>query len=222
MVAYIDNFVYNLRMRRNQCNPSARQRILATAQRLFYREGIRATGVDRLIAESGVTKATFYRHFPSKNDLIKAYLEDRHKLWMDWFARALEHHKKRVDSANADVLLFAVFREWFESEGYRGCAFINATVELAGVLPEVSAIIKRNKSEVVEVIAQLLPESEDRQISAQAIAVVLDGVILRAQMEMDADSALSALKTILPSLIKGGVPGSGISPERFPSRVSTA
>ena len=68
---------------------SARDRILGTAHDLFYRDGIRATGIDRLIAESGVTKVTFYRHFPSKNDLVRAFLDLRHARWMAWFVDAL-------------------------------------------------------------------------------------------------------------------------------------
>ena len=60
----------------------ASERILLTAHDLFYREGIRATGIDRVIAESGVTKVTFYRHFPSKNELILAFLAYRHERWM--------------------------------------------------------------------------------------------------------------------------------------------
>lgn len=64
----------------------ARERILLAAHDLFYREGIRATGVDKVIAAAGVTKVTFYRHFPSKHDLIRAFLEYRHGIWMAWFA----------------------------------------------------------------------------------------------------------------------------------------
>lgn len=181
--------------------PSARDRILRTAHDLFYRDGVRATGIDRVIAESGVTKVTFYRHFPSKNDLIKAYLEHRHRLWMDWLTEALERHRKRGRSVEA--LLVAAFQEWFESEGYRGCAFLNAVVELAGVLPEVADIAKRHKDEVAEIVARLLPESEDRRGRALAIAVALDGAILRTQMEKNAVAALDALNRILRALIKG-------------------
>ena len=57
----------------------ARERILVTAHELFYRDGLRATGIDRLIAESGVAKLTFYRHFPSKDDLIRTFLDYRHQ-----------------------------------------------------------------------------------------------------------------------------------------------
>lgn len=102
-----------------------------------------------------------------------------------------------------EKLLVAVFQEWFESEGYRGCAFLNAVVELADALPEVAGIAKRHKDEVTEAIARLLPESEDRTGRALAIAVALDGAILRAQMEKNAAPALDALERILRALIKG-------------------
>lgn len=177
----------------------ARQRILVTAHDLFYREGIRATGIDRVIAESCVTKVTFYRHFPSKNDLIVAYLEHRHQLWMGWLHEALERHRGR--GRGAAVRLVAVFREWFENEGYRGCAFLNAVAELGHALPEVAEIATRHKSEVMEVIARLLPELPDRQGRALVIAVALDGVILRAQMEKSPKSALAALEALLKMII---------------------
>ena len=178
---------------------SAKQRILDTAHELFYRDGIRATGIDRVIADAGVTKVTFYRHFPSKNDLIKAYLEYRHQLWIEWFKVALERH--RGLGGNAAAQLVAVFREWFESEGYRGCAFLNAVVELGGSLPEVAEIARYHKERVTEVVAGLLPESSDRQGRALAITVMLDGAILRAQMEKASKPALVALDTMLRAVI---------------------
>ena len=92
---HVDRFVYNEQMTFDPLPPGwqdlpARDRLLHTAHALFYRDGIRATGIDRVIAESGVTKVTFYRHFPSKNDLICAYLEYRHTGWMAWFGDALQ------------------------------------------------------------------------------------------------------------------------------------
>ena len=70
----------------------ARERILVTAHELFYRDGLRATGIDRIIAESGVAKLTFYRHFPSKDALIRTFLDYRHERWMAWFVDALGRH----------------------------------------------------------------------------------------------------------------------------------
>ena len=64
-------------------DPSPRQRLLDTATRLFYAEGIRAVGIDRIIAEAGVAKATFYNHFPSKDDLVLAYIEEQDRIGRD-------------------------------------------------------------------------------------------------------------------------------------------
>ena len=115
--------------------PAARERILLTAHALFYRDGIRATGVDRVIAESGVTKVTFYRHFPSKNHLVQAYLDYRHARWMAWFAEALGRHGGERSGRGLDALVPAL-AEWLHDEHYRGCAFINSVGELGGALPE--------------------------------------------------------------------------------------
>ncbi len=95
---------------------AARRRILLTAHDLFYRDGVRATGIDRVIAESGVTKATFYRHFPSKNDLVRAFLEYRHLRWMAWFEEALQRHGGGPAGDRACA------GGWFRGEGFPGCA----------------------------------------------------------------------------------------------------
>src|SRR5580700_3489453 len=99
-----------------------RERILETVDRLFYRQGIRAVGVDALAAEIGISKKTLYRHFPSKDDLVVAYLKGRFRPLpapsdrpaaeqilknFEWFARSLS-----------------------QAEDYRGCAFLNALAEL--------------------------------------------------------------------------------------------
>jgi len=93
--------------------PAARDRILLTAHDLFYGEGVRATGIDRVIAESGVTKVTFYRHFPSKNDLVRAFLDYRHERWMHWFVDALARHGASEGRVATPVV--AAMREWLES-----------------------------------------------------------------------------------------------------------
>lgn len=179
----------------NSASP-ARERILRTAHDLFYREGVRATGVDRVIAEAGVAKVTFYRHFPSKNDLIHAYLERRHQDWMAWFVDALQ---RRGGSAEAIVPTLA---EWFGGPDFRGCAFLNSVGELGGAMPEVVAITRRHKQEMVDVIAKLLRPARRRGANAQAIALAIDGAIVRAQFDQTPDAALSALGQIVRSLLR--------------------
>ncbi|MGH8157363.1 MAG: TetR/AcrR family transcriptional regulator [Rhodanobacter sp.] len=173
----------------------ARERILLAAHDLFYREGIRATGIDRVIAEADVAKLTFYRHFPSKNDLVLAFLDHRHERWMAWFNEALARH--RPSSGNALAALVPTVAEWLRDEQFRGCAFLNAVGELGGTLPEVVATCHRHKQEMTATIAKLLPASRQRTRQANAIAIAVDGAITHAQFEPDAKALLKALDDLL-------------------------
>lgn len=172
-------------------NRPARERILLTAHDLFYQEGIRATGIDRIIAEASVTKVTFYRHFPSKNDLIYAFLEYRHQVWMTWFTDALKRHGGDLNA------LISTLAEWFQSGNFRGCAFINAAGELGGTLPGVLEITRHHKQEMTTAISELLPHSILCEHYAQAIAMAVDGAIVRAQVDESSGAALNSLTLVL-------------------------
>ncbi|RKN39270.1 TetR/AcrR family transcriptional regulator [Streptomyces hoynatensis] len=104
----------------------ARERLLRTAGQLFYAEGIHAVGVDRLVAESKVTNATFYRHFRSKEDLTVAYIES-----VDHAIRTQVGSLTATDAPADDILrgIGASLAEQIRSPGYRGCAFLNAAAE---------------------------------------------------------------------------------------------
>lgn len=177
----------------------ARERVLLTAHALFYREGIRATGIDRVIAESGVAKVTFYRHFPSKNDLVVAFLEDRHRRWMTWFTDALQRHGSVILHKGLDALV-PTLDEWFRDGSFRGCAFINSVGELGGAVPDVIALARRHKLEMAGVIANLLPPSRSRKQDAEAAALAVDGAIVRAQYDDTPVAALRALARVLKAL----------------------
>lgn len=200
-LAEVDRPVYNAHMNTSDLHDleklPARERILLTAHQLFYQEGIRATGIDRIIAESGVTKVTFYRHFPSKNDLIVAYLEYRHRRWMDWFVDALQRHGGVTRGVNA---LASALAEWLRDPGFRGCAFINSVSEMGGTLPEVNEITRRHKQDMTAAIAGLLPAGRQREQQARAIALAVDGAIIHAQFDETPDAALKTLGVILKSV----------------------
>ncbi|MDF2144106.1 TetR/AcrR family transcriptional regulator [Knoellia sp. p5-6-4] len=106
---------------------AARERILETAFALFYARGIRAVGVDLIIAESGVAKATFYKHFPAKDDLVVAYLDRVDGVWSGQLHQAAA--AAGPDPADQLVGMFDALRTACRREGYRGCAFINAAAE---------------------------------------------------------------------------------------------
>ena len=153
---------------------AARERILRTAHTLFYREGIRSTGVDRIISEAGVTKVTFYRHFPSKNDLILAFLDYRHHLWMDWFQDALQRYGHNLPS------ITRALQEWFADPAFRGCAFINTLAEMGNSMPLVAQKTLQHKADLCKIIENLLPDNSDKADIARAIAMAMDGAIIRA------------------------------------------
>lgn len=167
----------------------ARERILAAAHQLFYRDGFRATGIDRIIAEASVTKVTFYRHFPGKHDLIRAFLAYRHEIWMNWFLDALERHGDNLDA------LAPALEEWFQNPEFRGCAFINAVSELGGELPDVAEITRRHKADMVAAIAKLLPSGKKE--FAGLIAVVVDGAIVGVQYDPSSQVPLRAVREIV-------------------------
>ncbi|MCM5680047.1 TetR/AcrR family transcriptional regulator [Schlegelella sp. S2-27] len=179
----------------------ARERILATAHDLFYRHGVRATGIDRVIAEARVTKVTFYRHFPSKNDLVLAYLEARHEHWMQWFRAALERH--RAVSPGAAALIPAL-GEWLRSPGYRGCGFLNSVSELAEELPAVLEVTRRHKREMAAAVETLLPAGAGRARRTRALCIALDGAIVHAQFGEPVDDVLRGLQLLMQGMLTEG------------------
>jgi AcrR family transcriptional regulator len=168
-------------------NSTARDRLMTTADQLFYSGGVRATGIDRIIAESGVAKMSFYRHFPSKSDLVVSFLADRHLRWMAWFSHAMERHGVAQDlGAIADAL-----QEWFQDPGFRGCAFINVLAEF----PEAEA--REHREAVAHKVA--LQHEIERYCSpatAAKVMILIEGSIVRAQMGFGAE-AVAALRDML-------------------------
>jgi AcrR family transcriptional regulator len=109
----------------------ARQRILDAASELFYQNGIRATGINTIISHSGVAKATFFHHFPAKNDLVIAWLQQPASRWFDRIRTELD--AKTEPPASSLLTFFDLLGEWFAQDDFRGCAFQNAAAETTEV-----------------------------------------------------------------------------------------
>ncbi len=107
----------------------AREKLLTAAYQLFSRHGVRAVGVDTIIAQAGVAKMTFYRHFPSKDDLVLAFLRRRERLWTrDWLEAEVK--RRAVTPGERLLTIFDVFDEWFQRDDFEGCSFINILLEI--------------------------------------------------------------------------------------------
>ncbi|HKB03796.1 MAG TPA: TetR/AcrR family transcriptional regulator [Gemmataceae bacterium] len=174
---------------KRESRSGAKQRILETADRLFYQDGIRAVGIDRIIAEAEVAKMTLYAHFSSKDDLILAVLHYREEQVMEFFRSAMERHGRRTkDKLRA---FFAALKKWFESPGFRGCAFQNAAVGLADPAHAGTRFVRDHKRRFADLLRGFVEESVGNGAAklAPAIALLVEGAIVTAVIHGTPDAA---------------------------------
>jgi AcrR family transcriptional regulator len=184
---------------------AARDRVLRTASRLFHREGIRAIGVDRIAAEAEVGKMTLYRHFATKDDLVVAVLEGRDGPARAALAAAMEH---AGDDSRARLLApFAMLEPWFASKGFRGCPFMNASLELHDPGHPARAVARRHKAATRDVFAVAAGEAGFAEDAAAALAdqlaLLFDGAIAQAQMR-DPRTVARAARSAAEALVGAG------------------
>lgn len=175
-----------------------RDRILHTAAGLFYREGVRSVGIDRIISEAGTAKATFYRHFKSKDDLVLAYLYRRHELWMQWFSDSLARFCGKNGPSLKQVAY--VLAEWFKEPDFRGCSFINVLAEGAHT-GEVLSLVQSHKAELqslLESLAESCGHTRPSMVAEEALMIV-EGAIVRAQMTHE-ESVIAVAARLLARL----------------------
>jgi AcrR family transcriptional regulator len=149
----------------------ARQRILDAATELFYRDGINATGVEKLAAESSVSKRTLYQHFPSKTAVVEEYLRGMGQLVDDTVIHAAD------DQAPRERMLAAFSGHTPEGDTFRGCPFHNAAVESAGSMPGVQHIVRAAKLSFADWLTDLAGQAgakNPRQLGGQ-LAVLYEG-----------------------------------------------
>ncbi|WP_216216844.1 TetR/AcrR family transcriptional regulator [Amycolatopsis aidingensis] len=158
-----------------QPSPPARERLLTAAGELFYTRGINATGIDAIVERAGVALATLYKHFGGKDRLVAAYLEERDRRWrVDWEAAIAAAPEQRV------VAIFDALERWWVTEDrYRGCAQVDAAVEITDVDHPAIAAIARHKTHLRQRLTELASEAgaaEPEQIAAD-IVVIYEGTI---------------------------------------------
>jgi AcrR family transcriptional regulator len=168
-----------------------RERILETAYELFSQRGVRAVGVDELIQRAGVAKASLYRHFPSKDDLVVAFLERREQRWTNGWVE--KEARGRASSAEKQLLaIFDAFDEWFRREDFEACSFINALVEMGPRHPAGRASL-RHLENIRSIVGGLAEEAglRDPASFAHSWHILMKGSIIAAA-EGDLDAAQRA------------------------------
>ena len=169
----------------------ARERVLDTAYELFSRRGIRAVGVEEVIERAGVAKATLYRHFPSKDALVLAFLERREERWTRGMVEA-EARRRGATPEEQLLAIFDVFDEWFRTEEFDTCSFINVLLELGPDHPAGRASI-HHLSNIRSIVRQLADEAglRDSDALARSWHILMKGSIVSAA-EGDLDAARHA------------------------------
>ena len=163
-----------------------RDRLLRTASELFYREGIHAIGVDRIVSEAGITRATFYRHYPAKEDLVTAYLDREDTLFRDALSDALG-----ADSSPEELLetVIATIADDVARNHTRGCPFINAAAEYPDATGPVRQLIGRHREWFRATVESALDNAGRDTPTERARTVVLlrDGALVGGYLDGPSD-----------------------------------
>lgn len=171
--------------------PSARERILDTAFRLFYAHGPRGVGVDTIVAESGVAKATFYSHFRRKDDLILAYLN---RVDENWFG-ALQAAARKAGDDPADQLvgMYDALHSACRRDGYHGCAFINTAAE-----SDTGSDVHRRTVEHKRLVGIWVTDlarragAQNPELLARQLTLLLDGGLAAGVLDADPTAPAAA------------------------------
>ena len=169
-----------------------RDHLIETALELFYREGFHATGIDKILAESGVAKMTLYKHFRSKDELILAALRRRDERFRNWFMRAVE--SRAATPRERLVAVFDVLDEWLAGQDFHGCMFINAAAEYGRADDPIHSLAGEHKR-LVKAFIQKLAEAAgaaDPEALASVLALLAEGAIVMAAVAGERDAAKRA------------------------------
>jgi AcrR family transcriptional regulator len=190
----------------NTPTTDTREKILATAERLIYENGIHATGMDLLVKTSGVARKSIYRYFATKDEVAAAALNARDVRWMHWFRTESD----KAQTPEGRILnLFTVLKGWFESEGFHGCAFINTAGEVGDPNDPIRLIAKLHKQKLLDYVNELCEQLNIEHPSALAtqLLILMEGAITVARVMGDYSAADSA-RDVAQLLLKQALPHS--------------
>ena len=171
--------------------PLPRARLLEAADRLFYEEGICTVGVDRILKDADVARASLYSTYGSKDELLRAYLQRRSQDWQAFVAEVLP---PRWDTPRERILgIFELLTEWFAAPGYHGCPFINASAETAAE-SAIQAVRDAHRAWVRDLFTELGRQAgaaDPDALSAQLV-LLYDGSMVGAQLDRSASPGHAA------------------------------
>lgn len=188
-----------------------RQHLVTTAFELFYREGVHAVGINRVLEAAGVAKKTLYHHFDSKEVLVAAVVEYRDGRYRDWL---LARMARAGTGQHALTGLFAALDDWFNDRDpairpFHGCFFINVSAEYGDPAHPIHQLCADHKraiaAQVTEVMAQVTEDPEQQERLAQAVLLLKEGCIVQAHVCGDRSAAVRAGELLAALLREAGL-----------------
>jgi AcrR family transcriptional regulator len=161
--------------------PQAQQNLLRAASELFYREGVRAVGVDAVVERAGVNKMSLYRQFSSKDELVMAYLEQKDEQFFDYVEKSFAQHPgepaRQLQQYFDDLAVRASI------DDYRGCPFVNVSVEFSDTAHPARQFVFRNKQRLMARLTELTTATgaDDPVALADALGLMIEGVYASSQ-----------------------------------------
>ena len=183
---------------------SARDRLLAAADELFYAEGVHVVGVDRIVERAGVTKASLYNTFGSKDELVRAYLENHFRRRQNRIARILAAHTTPRERLLA---VFAEVEDLLAGSAFRGCRFISAAAE-SGPGDAGEVVAEKYRAWLWSLFTDLAAAAgaKDAKQVGRQLFLLYDGAAVAARMDEDRDAAAKALRSAVIALLDSAVP----------------
>jgi AcrR family transcriptional regulator len=171
---------------------AARQRILDTAYELFSHRGVHDVGIDELVERAGVAKATLYRHFPSKDELVLAFLDEREQRWTYGWVEA-EARRRAATPEEQLLAIFDLFDEWFHRDDFEGCSFVNVLLEVGDLDHPVGRASAEHLENIRAVVRTLAEQAglRDPAVFTLSWHLLMKGSIVQAA-EGDRDAARRA------------------------------
>lgn len=161
---------------------SVKEKILQTARRLFCQVGFHATGITRILDESGVSRRSLYTHYGSKENLLKAVFQEEANIWFRWFDCDLP--QMECSPSERILMLFDLMQDWFDSEDFFGCVFINAVAEHEKSNGWIQEVASNYRDEISAKFQEMVAESgvKDPETVTEKLNLLIDGAIVGAMI----------------------------------------
>ena len=175
---------------------SKRDQLIDTAVELFYRDGFHATGIDKILTESGVSRMTLYNHFTSKDELILAALHRMDEEWRNWFMRSVE---RQADTPYERLLaIFDFLDEWFKQDNFSGCLFIKASAEFSKPGHPIHAAAEEHNRLIFGYVRRLAESAgaKDPDELAGQICTLMEGALISACVSRRMKAAEEAKRAV--------------------------